>query len=140
MNKLELKNSNEVNMTYLTDFRRNFKKELIGFLNYYYSQVASVNNTFFDLQKLRIIHLYLIKSYRGRCHALGKPVNGQRTWSNAWSSYKNNLYLRRFISETKKNLAKNTRVEKVNYKFLKKKYITKQKKVKKIEIKKSQWI
>lgn len=70
-------------MTFLSNFKNFYKKELIGFLNRYYSQVSSVNNTLFELQKFKIIRLYLIKSYKGRCHALGKPVNGQRTWSNA---------------------------------------------------------
>jgi ribosomal protein S13 len=83
LNKLELKGSNEVNMLKITSFREIHKVELIGFLNHYYSQVSSVNNTLFDLKKLKIIRLYLIKSYKGKCHALGKPVNGQRTWSNA---------------------------------------------------------
>lgn len=34
------------------------------------------------------LRYYLISSYKGRCHALGKPSNGQRTWSNAWNSLK----------------------------------------------------
>lgn len=140
LNKLELQNVNQVNMTYLNDFKYVYKRELIGFLNYYYSQVSSVNNTSWELQKLIVIRLYLIKSYKGRCHALGKPVHGQRTWSNAWSSYKNNLTLRRFISETKNNLDKNKIPEKINYKLLKKKYVTKQKKIKKHITKRTLWI
>ena len=52
-------------------------------INIIYSQINSVNNQRQELYRLRLIHLYLIKSYRGRCHALGKPVRGQRTWSNA---------------------------------------------------------
>lgn len=84
--------------------------------------------------------MYLIKSYRGRCHALGKPVKSQRTWSNAWSSFKNNLVLRSFISYTKSNILKDKSTEKINYKFLKKRYVTKQKKVDKVEKKKSVWI
>ena len=79
LDKLELKNSTNVNLLVLTSFKEVHKVELTGFLNHYYSQVSSVNNTIFDLQKLNIIRLYLIKSYRGKCHALGKPVNGQRT-------------------------------------------------------------
>ena len=140
LDKLELKNSNEVNMLLVPHFKKVYNQELIGFLNHYYSQVSSVNNTMFDLKKLNIVRLYLVKSYRGRCHALGKPVHGQRTWSNAWSSYKNNLILRKFISETKSNLDKQKTPEKINFKFLKKKYVTKQKKIKKIEQKKILWI
>lgn len=138
--KLELKSSNELNMSYLADFRKIYNRELIGFLNYYYSQVSSVNNNIFELKKINIVRLYLIKSYKGRCHALGKPVNGQRTWSNAWSSYKSNLTLRRFISEAKNNLDKDKLPEKINYRLIKKKYITKQKKIKKVEKKHILWI
>ena len=140
LDKLELKNSIKVNTTSVLSFKSIYKKELVGFLNHYYSQVSSVNNNIFDLKRINIIRLYLIKSYKGRCHALGKPVRGQRTWSNAWSSYKNNLTLRRFVSETKNNLSKNKLPEKINYKLIKKKYVTKQKKIKKVEQKKSIWI
>jgi len=47
--------------------------------------------------------------------------------------------LRRFISETKNNLLKNKRPEKINYKLLKKRYMTTQKKVKKVVVKKTVW-
>ena len=56
---------------------------LINPLNIIFSQINSVNNQIPELKKLNTLRLYLIKSYRGRCHAIGKPVNGQRTWSNA---------------------------------------------------------
>ena len=48
-------------------------------INIIYSQVNSVNNQSDELHRVNLIRLYLIKSYRGRCHALGKPVRGQRT-------------------------------------------------------------
>ena len=48
-------------------------------LNIIFSQIHTVNTNRFELYKLQIIRLYLIKSYKGRCHALGKPVRGQRT-------------------------------------------------------------
>lgn len=83
LDKLELKNSISVNTTTVHNFRKIYNKELIGFLNHYYSQVSSVNNSLLDLSRLNIIRLYLIRCYKGRCHALGKPVKGQRTWSNA---------------------------------------------------------
>lgn len=140
MDKLELDNSISVNKTDLNEFKLKFKKELISFLNHYYSQTVSVNDSVFQLKRMNIIRLYLIKSYKGRCHALGKPVKGQRTWSNAWSSFKSNLSLRFFISHTKSNLLKEKRVEKIDYKFLKKKYVTKKKKVGKSEKKKFIWI
>ena len=138
-NRLELPNSVEVNTTNIKYFQKKNKVEIIGFLNYYFSQVNSVNNIYLDLKRFNIIRLYLIKSYKGKCHALGKPVNGQRTWSNAWSSYNNNYILRKFIGEAKARLDKEKIPEKINYKLTKKKYITKQKKIKKIEKKKLVW-
>ena len=140
LNKLELFNSVEVNTTLVGDFPSKYHKELVGFLNYYYSQTASVNETIKDVHKFNVIRYYLIRSYRGKCHALGKPVHGQRTWSNAWSSFNSNLTLRRFISETKRNLQKNQKEEKINFRLIKKKYANKQKKVKKVEEKKLVWV
>ena len=64
---------------YLLDYQTLTKKPILQPLNIIFSQVNTVNNTLFDIQKLNIIRLYLIKSYRGRAHALGKPVRGQRT-------------------------------------------------------------
>lgn len=48
-------------------------------INMYFSQLTSINNTIFELIKYNLIRLYLIKTFRGRSHALGKPVHGQRT-------------------------------------------------------------
>jgi len=97
-------------------------------INIIYSQINSVNNQRSELHRLSLIRLYLIKSYRGRCHALGKPVRGQRTWSNAWNSYNINTTLRSFISETRKAIQKSKKEEKINYKVVKKKYASKKKK------------
>jgi len=78
-NRLELKSSAKVNKTFILDFKNYYNKDLINLLNRYYSQINSVNNRLLDLTKFNIVRLYLIKTYRGRCHVLGKPVNGQRT-------------------------------------------------------------
>jgi ribosomal protein S13 len=43
------------------------------------SQVLSVNNNLSYLIRLRIIYQFLAKTYKGKCHAIGKPVYGQRT-------------------------------------------------------------
>lgn len=48
-------------------------------LNIIFSQMNSVNNKIEELKQLNIIRIYLIRTYRGRSHALGKPVRGQRT-------------------------------------------------------------
>jgi ribosomal protein S13 len=112
---------------------------LINPLNIIFSQINSVNNQLPELKKLNTLRLYLIKSYRGRCHAIGKPVNGQRTWSNAWNSYNYNRSVRSFIGETKKLLKKDSKSEKINYKLTQKKYATKSKKQKQMLVVKKTW-
>merc|ERR1712018_491217 len=77
--RLEIKHDLKLSLTYLTDFRPFLKREVLGLLNSYYSQVHSVNSKIKDLTLLNVVRIYLIKSYRGRCHLLGKPVRGQRT-------------------------------------------------------------
>lgn len=112
----------------LDEYQKHNLKPLFRPLNIIFSQINSVNNKNTDLIRLILIKEYLIKSYRGRCHALGKPVRGQRTWSNAWNSYNLNKTLRFFIGEARAQLNKNKVEEKINYKLVKKKYITKKKK------------
>jgi ribosomal protein S13 len=74
----------------LTFFLKDKKRTLVNYqnetirsitkpTNIIFSQINSVNNQRPELYYLNIIRLYLIKTYRGRCHALGKPVRGQRT-------------------------------------------------------------
>ena len=36
-----------------------------------------------ELNKLNVVRLFLIKSFKGKAQAVGKPSRGQRTWSNA---------------------------------------------------------
>lgn len=48
-------------------------------INMYLSQLISINNNIFELIKYNLVRLYLIKTFKGRCHALGKPAHGQRT-------------------------------------------------------------
>jgi ribosomal protein S13 len=59
-------------------FRKSIKS-----INIIFSQVNNVNSFIGELKKLNIIRKYLIKSYQGYCHLVGKPVRGQRTWSNS---------------------------------------------------------
>lgn len=97
-------------------------KFLIKPLNIFLSQINTVNNTYKDLIRLNIIRLFLIKSYKGYGHALGKPIHGQRTWSNAWTSYKYNKVLRFFLNEMLRKDKSVLSTKKKNYKILKKKY------------------
>lgn len=108
-------------------------------LNIIFSQINSVNNPVYELKRFNVIRLYLAKTYRGKSHALGKPVRGQRTWSNAWNSYNVNKLLRSFISETNNQIRSKAREEKINYKVVKKKYASKKKKRKTITKKKFLW-
>ena len=110
-------------------------------LNVLFSQLTSVNNTVFDLTRHNLLRLYLIKTTRGRCHALGKPSRGQRTWSNAWSAYSNNKVTRSFISTYQNLENKKAKEEKVNYKLLKRKSLRKQKKetISKVVVRINNW-
>jgi len=45
---------------------------------------------------LNIFFLYFFNTYKGYRHLLGLPVNGQRTWTNAWTCYVSNLTLRNY--------------------------------------------
>lgn len=48
-------------------------------INMYLSEIISINNNIYELIKYNFIRLYLIRTFRGRCSALGKPLRGQRT-------------------------------------------------------------
>merc|ERR1712100_465936 len=108
---------------YLNTYMSLFFKNLTKTLNIIFSQINNVNANVGDLQKINILRKYLIKSYQGYCHSIGKPVRGQRTWSNAWNSFKCNNILRSFINKVKKIKSfqdKNT-LNKVNFQKIKKK-------------------
>lgn len=109
-------------------YKEETHKNIINPLNVILSQISSVNHSIFMIKRLNIIRLFLIKSYRGRSHALGKPVRGQRTWSNSWNSYNVNKTLRLFIAETSSQLKLKLKPEKINYKTVKKKYAPKKSK------------
>jgi len=136
----------------LTYFRRNYwnsklityqnmkKISIIWPLNLIFSQINSVNNVATDVLILKILKLYLIKSYRGRCHFLGKPVRGQRTWSNSWSSYYNNKILRVFVSNAIAKQNNEERPEKINFKMIRKRrHVSRKKKNTNKEEKRLKW-
>ena len=97
-------------------------------LNILFSQITNINGRESELHRVNFIRLYLIRSTRGRSHALGKPSRGQRTWSNAWSAYKLNNTTREFISSYQKILQKEKKEVKIDYKRVKKKLRIKEKK------------
>ena len=110
-------------------------------LNLLFAKITSVNSPVVELTRYNLLRLYLIKTTRGRCHALGKPSRGQRTWSNAWTAYNCNNETRSFISTYKKLKKETEREEKINYKLIKKKSMRKQKKetVSKVKVKINHW-
>ena len=110
-------------------------------INPMFAQLTSVNNSIFELTRLNLLRLYLIKTTRGRSHALGKPSRGQRTWSNAWTAYNTNKTTRAFISAYQKLEKANAKEEKINYKLIKKKSLLRKKKetVTKVRIRVNNW-
>lgn len=121
-------------------FENLYKIKFSRTLNILLSQVLSVNNNVSYLVRLRIIYQFLLKTYVGKAHAVGKPVHGQRTWSNSWTAYKYNSTLRVFISSIKKKSQLSEKKEKINFKLTKKKYgVTKSKYSTKSVIKKVNW-
>ena len=48
-------------------------------MNIILSQITSVNHQVSEVHHYNLIRLYLIKSYRGKAQAMGKPSRGQRT-------------------------------------------------------------
>jgi hypothetical protein len=84
----------------LEDYESQTKRRILFPLNIILSQAHPVNYRLDDMHRLFILRQYLMRTYRGRCHALGKPVRGQRTWSNAWGSFFHNIFLRKFIGTT----------------------------------------
>ena len=105
-------------------------------LNRLFAKMNSIYVQVTELNKLNVVRLFLIKSFRGKAQAFGKPSHGQRTWSNAWTAYLYNKDLRIFIAEVQKKLNKDKKVEKINYKLLKKKFIKPQQDTNKIKEKK----
>jgi len=121
--KIKILKRFELNLLYTNHFNTflEYDKDTRKLINILLSQITSVNNQISEIQKANLIRLYLTKTYRGRAQALGKPSRGQRTWSNAWTSYYYNKTLRMFINTIQKNLSKNKKEEQINYKIVQKK-------------------
>ena len=61
--------------------------------------------------------LFLIRSYRGWRHSFSLPSRGQRTWSNAWSSFKSKNVLREYKFNAFKTGLGSARPEEIKYAF-----------------------
>lgn len=66
----------------------------------HYIYLGKNNLKDFDLNNIYLIHFLM--TYRGWRHVKGLPVRGQRTWTNAWSVYRNNTILRNYRKEEAK--------------------------------------
>jgi ribosomal protein S13 len=97
-------------------------------LNTLFSQIANINASTTELVKQNCLRLYLIKTTRGRSHALGKPSRGQRTWSNAWTAYHSNTVIRLFIGAHQSTHHQNYHLFRKNYKLIQKKSLRRQRK------------
>lgn len=91
----------------------------------YFAQAASVNHIFFESSKIFSTRLYLIKSFRGRMQAIGKPSRGQRTRSNANTAYKNDNFVKMYISQFNKSHIKIEPVKRINYRIVQRKVLKK---------------
>ena len=107
--------------TRLDECESKTKRRILFPLNVILSQAHPVNYRLDDLHRLIILRQYLMRTYRGRCHAIGKPVRGQRTWSNAWGSFFYNTFLRKFIGSTVALINKDKKPIKMDWKMAKKK-------------------
>lgn len=68
-----------VNTFSLIHYLTKTHRKLIKPINIIFSQINSVNSTLDKLKTLNIVRKYLLRSYQGYCHYIGKPVRGQRT-------------------------------------------------------------
>jgi len=85
--------------------------------NLYLANITNTGSSRNELWRYNIIRLYLTKTFRGRAQALGKPSRGQRTWSNAWTSFNYNTTLKEFINEVAKHRRRPSLIlKKKNYK------------------------
>ena len=80
--------------------------------------VVPKNKSIKDRLIFNIFFLDLIISYRGWRHSKGLPVRGQRTWTNAWTVYRNNLILREYKILVAKRLYGNISTENLNVTYL----------------------
>ena len=82
------------------------------------NKIIPFNKSIKDRLLINIFFLDLIISYRGWRHSKGLPVRGQRTWTNAWTVYRNNLILREYKIIVAKKLYGNIPLENLNVTYL----------------------
>lgn len=73
------------------NFKKNYK-----YFNRKISQMFPTPIALYKKHTLNVYILDMIQSYKGVRHSRGLPCRGQRTWTNAWTSYRSNTTLRVF--------------------------------------------
>lgn len=92
-------------------FELNFNSSIASFyfhqwvcLHKFLISIVPKDSSFKKRKLLNIFFLDVINSYKGWRHSHGLPVRGQRTWTNANSSYKSNVTLRYFKINSAKRI------------------------------------
>lgn len=94
-------------------FKKRFSSLLLLFTKFIPEHLAL--KTIF---KINVVILHLLKTYKGYRHLQGLPANGQRTWSNSWSSFRSNNTLRNFKLEMAKKFYGNISFTDIKIAFL----------------------
>ncbi len=97
---------------------KDYKSSQYTSLGLEYNLIIPEKKNFKNRNLLSIVVLDFLMTYRGWRHIKGLPVNGQRTWSNANSCYKNNTELREFKSSLLKNSFKSVQSQNLNTIYL----------------------
>jgi len=53
-----------------------------------------------SVKKRALLHVFLyhiLHNYKGWCYIRNLPINGQRTWSNAWTAHRCNTLLKKYL-------------------------------------------
>lgn len=98
INSLESRLEKNFKNTFFCDFNKND-------FNFFINLIYAIIPQNFDIPSRKLYNIWLldtINTYKGWRHSIGLPTKGQRTWSNANSSFNSNKVLRDF----KLNLAK----------------------------------
>lgn len=85
------------NITFSQVSGLDFVSEDKHILNTELTLLTPVDHNIQLFKRYLLLRYYFIKSYKGRCYLLGKPANGQRTWSNAWNSYRISKDVRTYV-------------------------------------------
>lgn len=106
-------------------FEKYHHNNIISYKDSEWRKFKSVISNFFPKSRnlknrldCNIFLLDFLNTYRGLRHSKGLPVRGQRTWTNAWSTYRSNLNLRRFKLEVAKRVYGNIPVTNLNTIYL----------------------